>query len=109
MKDGIGKDYTREDHAPLANQLFSSYSKVQAARSLASVIGEEEISELDKKYLTFGNEFEKKFLSQAPNEARSMEYTLNLGWKLLSMLPREELDRLDEKLKTNYYDSQPRL
>jgi V/A-type H+-transporting ATPase subunit B len=109
MKDGIGKDYTREDHAPLANQLFSSYSKVQAARSLASVIGEEEISELDKKYLTFGNEFEKKFLSQAPNEARSMEYTLNLGWKLLRMLPREELDRLDEKLKTNYYDSQPRL
>ena len=109
MKDGIGKDYTREDHAPLANQLFSSYSKVQAARSLASVIGEEEISELDKKYLTFGNEFEKKFLSQAPNEARSMEYTLNLGWKLLRMLPREELDRLDEKLKTKYYDSQPRL
>ncbi len=105
MKDGIGKDYTREDHAPLANQLFSSYSKVQAARSLASVIGEEEISEIDKKYLAFGNEFEKKFLSQSPNEARSMEYTLNLGWKLLRMLPREELDRLDDKLKTKYYNS----
>ncbi len=104
MKDGIGKQYTREDHAMLANQLFSCYSKVQTARSLASVIGEEEISELDKKYLAFGNEFEKKFLSQSPRESRSMEYTLNLGWKLLRMLPREELDRLDEKLKAKYYD-----
>lgn len=105
MKDGIGKDYTREDHALLANQLFSCYSRVQTARSLASVIGEEEISEIDKRYLTFGNEFEKKFLSQAPNEARSMEYTLDLGWKLLRLIPREELDRLDEKHKIKYYDS----
>lgn len=105
MKDGIGKDYTREDHALLANQLFSCYSRVQMARSLASVIGEEEISEIDKRYLTFGNEFEKKFLSQAPNEARSMEYTLDLGWKLLRLIPREELDRLDEKHKIKYYDS----
>lgn len=104
MKDGIGKEYTREDHSGLANQLFACYSKVQQARSLASVIGEEEISDTDKRYLAFGNEFEKRFLAQSPDEARSMDYTLDLGWKLLRLIPRGELDRIDEKLKVQYYD-----
>ena len=105
MKDGIGAEYTREDHSALANQLFACYSRVQQARSLSSVIGEEEISDIDKKYLQFGNEFERQFLNQSPNEARSMEQTLDLGWKLLRKIPRGELDRIDEKTKAKYYDA----
>ena len=103
MKDGIGEGYTRADHSPLANQLFASYAKVQDARSLASVIGEEELSPTDKKYLQFGKLFESKFISQAPTESRSIEQTLDLGWDLLGYLPREELDRVDEKLLDQYY------
>ncbi len=103
MKDGIGEGYTRADHAPLANQLFASYARVQDIRSLASVIGEDEISETDRTYLTFGTAFEQHFLSQGFEEQRSIEQTLNLGWRLLSLLPREELDRLDNELLEKYY------
>lgn len=103
MKDGIGEGFTRADHSPLANQLFASYAKVQDARSLASVIGEEELSTTDKKYLQFGKMFEEKFLTQSQTESRSIEKTLNLGWDLLGYLPREELDRLDDKLLDQYY------
>ena len=103
MKDGIGEGYTRADHSSLANQLFASYAKVQDARSLASVIGEEELSPTDKKYLNFGKLFESRFISQAPTESRSIEQTLDLGWELLGYLPREELDRVDEKLLDQYY------
>jgi len=103
MKDGIGEGFTRSDHSPLANQLFASYSKVQDARSLASVIGEEELSAVDKKYIEFGREFESFYLNQGPSENRSIGTSLDLGWKLLSMLPRSELDRLDGKLLDQYY------
>lgn len=103
MKDGIGEGYTRADHSALANQLFASYAKVQDARSLASVIGEEELSPVDKKYIAFGKAFEANFLTQGPNEARTMEQSLDLGWRLLSTLPREELDRVDGALLDQYY------
>lgn len=103
MKDGIGAGFTREDHSALANQLFASYAKVQDARALASVIGEEELSAADKRYLEFGKRFEEQFLNQGFNEDRSMEQSLNLGWELLSFLPREELDRLDNDLLDKYY------
>ena len=103
MKDGIGEGYTRADHASLANQLFASYAKVQDARSLASVIGEEELSDADKRLLGFGRAFEQEFLSQGMTEARSMEQSLALGWKLLSTLPREELDRIDGETLDRYY------
>ncbi len=103
MKDGIGEGYTRADHSALANQLFASYAKVQDARSLASVIGEEELSPVDKKYIAFGKAFEENFLTQGPNEARTMEQSLDLGWRLLSTLPREELDRVDGALLDQYY------
>lgn len=98
MKDGIGEGYTRADHAPLMNQLFSSYSKVQDARSLSSVIGEDELAETDRKYLQFGREMESKFISQGMQENRSMDETLDLGWKLLQLLPVSEMDRLDPAL-----------
>ncbi len=109
MKDGIGAGYTRDDHQSLANQLFSAYAKVGEARNLASVIGEDELSPLDKKYLKFGIEFEKRYVGQGPTENRTIEQTLDLGWELLHLLPREELDRIDTKLLDIYYPSEEPL
>lgn len=103
MKDGIGEGYTREDHSTLANQLFSSYAKVQDAKSLAGVIGEDELSDSDKRLLQFGKDFEARFLTQSQYENRTIEKTLDLGWELLSQLPREELDRVDDKTIEKYY------
>ena len=97
MKDGIGEGYTRKDHQDVANQLFSCYAKVGDARALASVIGEDELSPIDKKYLAFGKAFESRFIGQGPTE------TLDIGWELLGMLPREELDRIDTKILDQYY------
>lgn len=103
MKDGIGEGYTRADHQALANQLFASYAKVIDARSLASVIGEEELSPVDKKYIEFGKLFENKFVNQGFNENRSIEQSLDLGWELLSTLPRAELDRVDDAVLDQFY------
>ena len=104
MKDGIGAGYTREDHSALSNQLFAAYAKVMDARSLASVIGEEELSPTDKKYLEFGKRFEEQYVNQGFNENRSIEQSLDLGWTLLATLPREELDRVDDELLDKYYE-----
>ena len=105
MKDGIGEGYTRADHQAVANQLFSSYAKVGDARALASVIGEDELSGLDKQYLKFGRMFEKHFVGQGTEENRTILQTLEIGWSLLRMLPREELDRIDTKILDEYYDA----
>ncbi|MEI3524789.1 MAG: hypothetical protein V8Q27_00640 [Eubacteriales bacterium] len=83
MKDGIGEGYTRADHQAVANQLFSAYAKVGDARNLASVIGEDELSSTDKKYLEFGKAFESRFVGQGENENRTIIETLNIGWELL--------------------------
>lgn len=103
MKDGIGEGFTREDHQDVANQLFSSYARVGEARALASVIGEDELSATDKKYLEFGKQFEAQYIGQGESENRSIEETLDLGWKLLALLPREELDRINTKILDKYY------
>lgn len=103
MKDGIGEGMTREDHAHLASQLFAAYAHVKDVRALASVIGEEELTPLDHTYLKFGDAFEKRFLSQAFDEERSIEQTLDLGWNVLSALPREELHRITEEEIRKYY------
>ena len=103
MKDGIGEGYTREDHPHVANQLFASYAKVQEVRALASVIGEEELSPIDKLYMNFGREFENRFIAQDFRENRSIEDTLDLGWELLRLLPKEELDRLSPEIIDKYY------
>ena len=102
MKDGIGAEYTREDHQDVANQLFSSYARVGEARDLASVIGEDELSEVDQKYLQFGLAFEQEFVAQEAGENRSIEETLDIGWRLLGILPREELDRIDTRILEKY-------
>ena len=86
MKDGIGKDYTREDHAELSNNIFSAYSKVQDARALATVLGEADLSETDKKYMKFGEEFENKFLNQGMYENRTIDETLDLMSELLKII-----------------------
>lgn len=103
MKDGIGEGYTRSDHSACANQLFACYARVQDARSLASVIGEDELSDVDKAYMHFGVMFEKYFVTQRFDENRSIDDTLDLGWDLLSLLPKSELDRVDEKLLEEKY------
>ena len=103
MKDGIGEGYTRDDHSAVANQLFACYAKVQEARSLAAVIGEEELSDIDRKYMEFGIQFEKHFINQGFDENRTIEQTLDLGWQLLSLLPKSELERVDEKLLNEKY------
>ena len=103
MKDGIGEGYTREDHQALANQLFSSYAKVTDVRSLASVIGEDELSESDQKYLAFGRAFESEFVGQGEDANRSVIETLDLGWKLLHILPESELDRIDSGMLKKYF------
>ena len=102
MKDGIGEGMTREDHAAVSSQLFASYSKVKSIRNLAAIIGEEELSELDKLYLKFGNELEGKFFTQGEYEDRSIAETLDLGWQILSILPREELYRIKDELMEKY-------
>lgn len=104
MKDGIGEGYTRYDHSAVSNQLFAAYAKVQDARSLSSVIGEEELSDVDRQYIKFGVQFEKHFISQGFNEDRTIEETLDLGWALLSLLPKSELDRIDSELLDKKYD-----
>jgi len=94
MKDGIGEGYTREDHPDVSNQLYAAYAHVQEVRSLAAVIGEEELSETDKRYLEMGRRFEEGFVQQGQTEARTIDQTLDAAWKVLSVLPRAELTRV---------------
>ncbi|MDR0758658.1 MAG: V-type ATP synthase subunit B [Treponema sp.] len=102
MKDGIGAGMTREDHKDVSSQLFAAYSKVKQIRNLASIIGEEELSEGDKRYLKFGEAFEQKFLTQGEMENRSIEHTLDLGWSVLSALPAEDLVRIKQEYIDRY-------
>lgn len=96
MKDGIGEKYTRKDHREISDQIFSSYSKVQEVRALAKVLGESDLSDMDKKYLEFGNAFEQKFINQGKLESRTMVQTLDLAWKILKILPESELDKISK-------------
>ena len=102
MKDGIGEGYTREDHDEIASQLFSSYSRVQDVRALAQIIGEEDLSETDQRYMEFGRKFENTFLSQQFNENRDIGQTLDKAWEAISILPFDELDRLKPETIEKY-------
>jgi V/A-type H+-transporting ATPase subunit B len=106
MKDGIGKGRTRDDHPRWGAQLYAAYAKTQDIRALASVIGEEELGEVDQKYLKFGRAFEREFVNQSFTENRSIERTLEIGWKLLSILPKNELTRVTLDEIAQYYKSE---
>ena len=104
LKDkGIGKGKTREDHADTMNQLFSAYAQGKQAKELSAILGESALSETDKKFAKFAEAFEKEYVSQGYNMDRDIEETLRIGWKLLSILPRSELKRIDEKYLDLYY------
>lgn len=103
LKDkGIGAGKTREDHADTMNQLFSAYAQGKEAKELSSILGEAALSEVDKKFARFAEEFEKQYVSQGFNTNRSIEDTLNLGWELLSLLPRNELKRIRDAFLDKY-------
>ena len=104
MKDGIGPGMTREDHKDVSSQLFAAYSKLKQIRNLASIIGEEELSETDKQYLKFGEKFEQVFLTQGEFENRDIGRTLDLGWKVLTEIPRDELLRIKPEFITKYFE-----
>ncbi len=103
MKDGIGEGYTTADHPEVSNQVFSAYAKVQDVRALASVIGEDELSDTDKLYIKFGREFEKRFVGQGKGENRDIKRTIDIAWELLRILPKSELDRISPELLEKKY------
>jgi V/A-type H+-transporting ATPase subunit B len=103
MKDGIGAGRTRDDHPHWGAQLYAAYAHMQDVRALASVIGEEELGDVDRRYLQFGRAFEREFVNQSLTENRTIEQTLEIGWRLLSALPKEELTRVSlDELKRFY-------
>ena len=106
MNLGIGKEKTREDHKQVSDQLYAAYAEGRDLRGLVAIVGEEALSERDKKYLKFADEYEKKFIAQKKDEDRSISETLDLGWKLLGILPENELTRIAPELRKKYYKSQ---
>ena len=105
LKDkGIGVGKTREDHADTMNQLFSAYARGKEAKELSTILGEAALTEIDKKYAHFADEFENKYVSQGFNTNRSINDTLDIGWELLRLLPRNELKRIKDKFLDKYYD-----
>ncbi len=103
MKDAIGEGRTREDHPYLASQLYAAYSRVGRVRALAAIVGEEELTDLDRRYLEFGEAFERRFVNQGEGEDRSLEETLDLGWEVISILPRSALYRIPSGILDRYY------
>ncbi|MEM3184859.1 MAG: hypothetical protein QXW92_04290, partial [Candidatus Hadarchaeales archaeon] len=102
MKDGIGKGKTREDHADLSSQLYAAYAEGRDIRSFVAIVGEEALTDRDRKYLQFADNFERKFVNQGVYENRPIEVTLDLGWELLRLLPESELKRIDPELRKKY-------
>ncbi|HQH62467.1 MAG TPA: V-type ATP synthase subunit B, partial [Clostridiales bacterium] len=102
-EDRVGEGYTRDDHSAVANQLFSCYARVLEARSLASVIGEDELSPDDKLLMEFGRAFEQQFINQGAEERRTVTETLDLGWRLLSVLPCRMLERVSDAMLDEHY------
>jgi len=97
MDKGIGKNRTREDHADVSNQLYAAYAEGRDLRDLVAIVGEDALSERDKKFLKFADEFEKRFVKQDAHEDRSIQRTLDIGWELISILPTSEIKKIDDK------------
>jgi V/A-type H+-transporting ATPase subunit B len=105
MNLGIGADKTREDHKQVSDQMYAAYAEGRDLRGLVAIVGEEALSERDKNFLKFADEFEKQFVTQRRDEDRSINETLDLGWKLLGLIPENELTRIDPELRKKYYKS----
>jgi V/A-type H+-transporting ATPase subunit B len=103
MKDGIGEEDTREDHARVASQLYATYARAQEIRNLASIIGPEELSQSDRQYLAFADQFEERFVGQDEEEDRTIIDTLNIAWEILSMLGPEHLTRVRDEDISRYH------
>ncbi|MFU8866593.1 V-type ATP synthase subunit B [Natronococcus sp.] len=103
MDDGIGEGLTREDHGDVSDQMYAAYAEGEDLRDLVNIVGREALSERDNKFLDFADRFETEFVQQGYDTNRSIEETLDLGWDLLSMLPKEALNRIDEDLIEEYY------
>ena len=107
LKDkGIGKEKTREDHSDTLNQLFSAYARGKDCKELMVILGESALTDIDKLYAKFADEFEQQYVSQGFSADRSIEETLDLGWKLLRILPRSELKRIRDEFLDKYYDNE---
>lgn len=109
MKDGVGRNDTRDDHIRVSNQLYASYATALDVRNLASIIGADDLSEVDQQFLEFAEKFEKQFIHQDENEERSIFETLNIAWDLLSILPVNELSRVTEEELAKYHRWQERI
>ncbi len=103
MDDGIGEGLTRADHADVKDQIFAAYAEGEDLRDLVNIVGREALSDLDNKYLDFADRFEDEFVDQGFDTNRSIDETLEIGWDLLSMLPKEELNRIDEEFIEEHY------
>ena len=103
MKDGIGEGSTRADHQEISNQNYDAYSRAQEVRALAGIVGKAGLTPVDLNYMNFGDEFEKKFLTQAIDEDRTIEETLGLQWNCVSKLPKNELTKVKDKYVEQYY------
>jgi len=103
MKNGIGEGHTRADHPNWAAQLYASYARVQEIRAISVIIGETALTPVDRAYLEFGRQFERRFLAQSADQGRSIAETLDLGWQILSLLPSSELTRINEENLERYY------
>ena len=106
LKDkGIGEGKTRADHANVMNQLFSAYARGKEAKELMVILGEAALTDIDKLYARFADEFEKKYVSQGNTTNRTIQETMDIGWELLRILPRSELKRIDDKYLDMYYNN----
>lgn len=103
MQQGIGEERTREDHSDVSNQLYAAYAEGNELRDLVAVVGEEALSERDRTYLQFADEFEERFIGQGGDEDRTIDETLDLAWQLLTIIPKRDLKRIDEKFIKKYY------
>jgi V/A-type H+-transporting ATPase subunit B len=103
MDDGIGEGLTRGDHGDVSDQMYAAYAEGEDLRDLVNIVGREALSERDNKYLDFADSFEEEFVQQGFQTNRDLEETLEIGWDLLSTLPKEELNRVDEDLIEEHY------
>ncbi len=103
MNLGIGKGKTREDHKQVSDQMYATYAEGRDLRGLVAIVGEEALSDRDKKFLQFAQAFEDQFVRQARNEDRSIQRTLEIGWDILGILPEKELTRISPDLKEKFF------